>query len=161
LILGSFNGQLCLADWCYRKLRPSIDKRIKVGLDAEFIEEGSDIIEKTKEQLNEYFNCRRTQFELSLLLIGTEFQKDVWNALQQIPYGKRETYLGLSKKLGKVNAIRAVASANGANAISIIVPCHRVIGSNGNLVGYAGGINVKKRLLDIESKKTKNQLVLF
>ena len=161
LILGSYQNQLCLADWRYKKMRDSIDLRIKTGLDTDFIVGNSKIIEETKLQLTQYFNNERTEFDIPLLLIGTDFQKSVWNELMDIPHGKTETYLGLSKKLGNEKAIRAVASANGANAISIIVPCHRIIGSNGKLVGYAGGLSTKKRLLTLENALNNNQLALF
>ncbi|MEN8121332.1 MAG: methylated-DNA--[protein]-cysteine S-methyltransferase [Bacteroidota bacterium] len=161
LILGSFNKKLCLGDWRYRKMRYSIDKRIKNYLKANFREEGSTVIEETKRQLQQYFDRERTEFDLPLLLAGTDFQKNVWNALIKIPYGKTETYLGLSKKLANEKAIRAVASANGANAISIIVPCHRIIGSKGELVGYAGGLPAKKKLLLLENALDNSQLSLF
>jgi len=161
LILGSFNDKLCLADWRYRKMRNTIDNRLKKSLKAEFIEEPSAIIEKTKTQLIEYFNNKRTTFEVDLLLVGTDFQKTVWKELIAIPYGKTNSYLELSKKLNNVKAIRAVASANGANAIAILVPCHRIIGSDGKLVGYAGGLSVKKKLLLLEGAVVENQLSLF
>ena len=120
-------------------MRAAIDKRIQSSLNAEYIEETSDVINETKAQLSQYFNGERKVFDLPLLFIGTIFQKGVWDALQQIPYGKTVSYLELSKNLNNEKAIRAVASANGANAISIIVPCHRIISSDGSLVGYAGG----------------------
>ncbi|MDG2455395.1 MAG: MGMT family protein, partial [Bacteroidia bacterium] len=85
----------------------------------------------------------------------------VWSALNAIPYGQTETYLGLSKRLGNENAIRAVATANGANAIAIIVPCHRIVGSDGSLVGYAGGLPAKKELLALENPDRGRQLELF
>ncbi len=161
LIVGSFNNQLCLCDWRYRKMRSSIDKRIQAGLETSYEEGNSEVIEETIFQLNEYFAGDRTEFNIPLLLVGSDFQKKVWNSLIEIPHGKTETYLGLSKKLGDEKAIRAVATANGANAISIIVPCHRIIGSDGSLVGYAGGISTKKKLLNIENALIKNQLTLF
>jgi len=161
LILGSAMDKLCLCDWRYRKMRPSIDKRIKDGIDADYIEESSNIVTETKTQLTQYFNEERTEFDIPLLLIGSDFQKSVWNALLQIPFGKTETYSGLSRMLENEKAIRAVASANGANAISIIVPCHRIIGSNGRLVGYAGGLNVKRKLLSLENALDESQLSLF
>lgn len=102
-------------------------------------------------QLNEYFEGIRQQFNLKLNPEGTDFQKKVWKALQQIPYGKTLSYLELSKQLGAVKAIRAVANANGKNPLWIIVPCHRVIGSDGSLTGYAGGLHRKKWLLEHES----------
>ncbi len=161
LVLGSYKDGLCLCDWRYRKMRNTIDNRIKAGLDAEYIEESSPIIEETKAQLSQYFDGERTEFDIPILLVGSDFQKSVWNELMQIPYGKTDTYLGLSKKLDNEKAIRAVASANGANCISIIIPCHRIIGSNGKLVGYAGGLSVKKKLLILEKALIDNQLSLF
>lgn len=150
LLIGSHNEHLCLCDWNYRKARTAIDSRIQKGLNTMYIYENSETIQKTIVQLNEYFNKQRTQFDIPLLLIGSEFQKNVWNTLLQIPYGTTETYLNLSKKMNNPNASRAVAAANGTNAISIIVPCHRIIGSNGLLVGYAGGLQTKKKLLELE-----------
>jgi len=161
LILGSYKNKLCLADWRYRKMRTSIDNRLKKGLQANFIEETSEIIEKTKTQLTEYFNNNRSSFEIDLLFVGTDFQKTVWNELIKIPYGKTYSYLELSKKLQNAKAIRAVATANGANAISILVPCHRIIGSDGKLVGYAGGLQAKKKLLLLEGALVENQYSLF
>ncbi len=161
LILGSYQNKICLADWRFRKMRNTIDTRICKKLNAVFIENTSDIIEKTKEQLHEYFAKKRTKFDLDLLLIGTDFQKQVWLELQKIPFGKTYSYLELSKKINNEKAVRAVASANGANAISIIIPCHRIVGSNGKLVGYAGGIPAKKKLLELEGVCINNQLRLF
>jgi len=161
IILGSFRGSLCLADWRYRKMRVSIDRRITTVLDAGFVEESSAVIEETKLQLTQYFRAERKSFDIPILLVGTDFQKKVWNELLKIPYGETESYLGLSKKLNNVKAIRAVASANGANAISILVPCHRIVGSNGKLVGYAGGLKTKKKLLELEGSLIANQLELF
>ena len=158
LILGSYNNELCLCDWRYRKKRNEIDKRIQSGLNTEYQEGDSEVIQNTIKQLEEYFAGKRTEFDIPLLFAGTEFQQRVWNELQKIPFGKTETYLGLSQKLGDEKAIRAVASANGANSISIIVPCHRIIGSNGNLTGYAGGLNAKKKLLELEGSSEQLQL---
>ena len=102
-------------------------------------------------QLDEYFNGTRKKFDLKLNPQGTDFQKSVWKELLEIKYGKSRTYLEQSKELGDVKAIRAVASANGKNPIWIIIPCHRVIGSDGSMTGYAGGIWRKKWLLEHES----------
>lgn len=102
-------------------------------------------------QLDEYFKGSRQQFQIKLNPEGTEFQKRVWNELLKIPYGKTISYLELTKKLGDAKAIRAVANANGKNPVWIIIPCHRVIGSNGSLTGYAGGLHRKKWLLDHEN----------
>ncbi|WP_394747864.1 methylated-DNA--[protein]-cysteine S-methyltransferase [Spongiimicrobium salis] len=117
-----------------------------------------EVLEDAAYQLEEYFNGTRKEFSLSLNPQGTDFQKKVWNALQDIPFGKTCSYLDLSKKLGDVKAIRAVASANGKNPMWIVIPCHRVIGSDGSLVGYAGGLHRKKWLLDHESPVTQQSL---
>ena len=105
----------------------------------------------TIEEMNEYFEGKRKTFDIPLLMVGTAFQKSVWNGLLAVPYGTTASYLKLSKNIGNEKAVRAVASANGANAISILIPCHRIIGSNGNLVGYAGGLPAKKKLLELEN----------
>lgn len=151
LILGSYQNKLCLCDWKYRKMRTTIDNRIKQGLKSEFFDGSTPVIEETKLQLEEYFNQQRQKFDIPLTLVGTHFQKSVWNALLEIPYGETYSYLKLSEHLNNKEAIRAVASANGANAISILVPCHRIIGTDGKLVGYAGGLPAKKKLLELEN----------
>lgn len=102
-------------------------------------------------QLNEYFEGKRQNFSLKLNPQGTDFQQKVWKALQTIPYGTTTTYLKLSQQLGDVKAIRAVANANGKNPLWIVIPCHRVIGSDGSLTGYAGGLHRKQWLLEHES----------
>lgn len=158
LILGSFNEQLCLCDWKYRKMRVAIDNRISNGFDASFEEKETEIIYNTKVQLTEYFNKQREEFFLPLVFVGTEFQKEVWKALQLIPYGKTYSYMELAILLNQPKAIRAIAAANGANAISIIVPCHRIIGSNGKLVGYAGGLDTKDKLLKLEQSDIQPSL---
>lgn len=113
------------------------------------------------EQLIQYFNGQRRQFELPLNQEGTAFQKEVWNELVQIPFGKTISYLELARRIGDTKATRAVANANGKNNIAVIVPCHRVIGSNRELVGYAGGLHRKKWLLDHEAKVAYGVQTLF
>jgi methylated-DNA-[protein]-cysteine S-methyltransferase len=110
-----------------------------------------ELLEDCVQQLREYFEGIRNHFDLILNPEGTDFQKKVWKALEHIPYGKTVSYLDLSKQLGDVKAIRAVANANGKNPLWIIVPCHRVIGTDGSLTGYAGGLYRKQWLLDHES----------
>ncbi len=161
LKIASFQEKLVLADWRYRKMRQSIDQRLMKVLDSEFMEFPSEIIKKSIIQLEQYFKCERQEFDLPIHLIGTEFQKSVWKQLQEIPYGETRSYLKLSQELGNEKAIRAVASANGANGISIIIPCHRIIGSNKELVGYAGGLPGKKKLLELENPNFNTQLTLF
>ncbi len=110
-----------------------------------------DELKSAVAQLQDYFNGKRTKFSFKMNPVGTEFQQRVWQELLNIPFGKTCSYLELSKKLGDVKAIRAVASANGKNPLWIVIPCHRVIGSDGSLTGYAGGLWRKKWLLDHEN----------
>ena len=117
-----------------------------------------EILKDCVQQLDEYFNRTRKQFDLKLNPQGTDFQKRVWEELLLVPYGITRTYLEQTKQLGDVKAIRAVASANGKNPIWIIIPCHRIIGSDGSLTGYAGGIWRKKWLLEHESPSTQQSL---
>lgn len=107
---------------------------------------------ETQTQLKSYFEGKLKQFDLPLKPNGTDFQKRVWNELLTIPFGETNTYLGMAKQLGDEKVIRAAGSANGKNPIGIIIPCHRVIGSDGSLVGYAGGLWRKKWLLELEAK---------
>lgn len=161
LILASFHNRLCLCDWRYRQMRTTIDKRIQDGLGAKYIEGDSETIEIAKKQLSEYFRNERTSFDIPLLFVGTSFQEGVWNALKEIKYGTTKTYAQLSEQLNNPLAIRAVAAANGANALSIFVPCHRIIGTDGKLVGYAGGLAAKKKLLMLEGYLNSQQTELF
>jgi methylated-DNA-[protein]-cysteine S-methyltransferase len=101
-------------------------------------------------QLKEYFSRERKEFDLKLEILGTEFQKKVWNELAKIPYGETISYGELANRMGDKNLMRAVAAANGANPIPIIIPCHRVIGADGSLTGYGGGLDVKQKLLELE-----------
>jgi methylated-DNA-[protein]-cysteine S-methyltransferase len=152
ILLGSYEEKLCLADWKERVSREVIDTRIQKAFKAQYIEQGSLVVDKTIEQLDAYFSGNRRDFGLPLLMVGTPFQKSVWHTLTQIPYGDTVSYMDIAKSIGKPKAIRAVATAIGTNALSIVIPCHRVVGSDGDLRGYAGGLEVKKRLLTLESK---------
>lgn len=118
--------------------------------DAADLDCESDLIKETCRQLSEYFNGERKVFDLPICLRGTEFRKKVWTELLKIPYGKTCTYAEIAQRIGNPKACRAVGGANNKNPIMIIVPCHRVIGSNGKLVGYASGFNIKKALLNME-----------
>jgi methylated-DNA-[protein]-cysteine S-methyltransferase len=115
--------------------------------------EDAAIFAETTEQLRSYFAGERIAFDLPLILEGTEFQKKVWTALQTIPYGETISYKGLAERIGNPNAVRAVGAANGANPIPIIIPCHRVIGNDGSLTGFGGGLPLKKKLLQLESRQ--------
>ncbi|MEL6484142.1 MAG: methylated-DNA--[protein]-cysteine S-methyltransferase [Bacteroidota bacterium] len=131
---------------------------IKVLDETRAIDIIPEVLEDAVYQFQEYFEKKRKQFDLKLNPQGTAFQKKVWQQLQEIPFGKTVSYLELSKTLGDPKAIRAVAAANGKNPLWIVVPCHRVIGSNGDLVGYAGGLSRKKWLLDFESPVQQQSL---
>jgi len=150
MILGSYDNKLCMADWRYRKRRESIDMRLQRGINAIFVEEESMVLNLVKEELAAYFKGLRTTFDIPLLLVGTEFQKSIWQGLLQIPFGTTASYMEMAQNIDNRTAVRAVASAIGANAISIFIPCHRIIGSDGSLTGYAGGLEAKKKLLDLE-----------
>jgi methylated-DNA-[protein]-cysteine S-methyltransferase len=115
---------------------------------------GFDVV---RSQLSEYFERKRVHFEVPIALYGTTFQQSVWNLLQTIPYGETRSYGELADALGNRLAIRAVGLANGRNPISIIIPCHRVVGSNGSLTGYAGGLERKRRLLELEAADIPSQ----
>lgn len=119
------------------------------------------ILNQCAQELAEYFIDKRMFFTVPLSLNGTDFQMKVWENLQNIPFGTTMSYLDMAKSLGDEKVIRAAASANGKNPIAIIVPCHRVIGSNGDLVGYAGGLDKKKWLLEHEGALNRDQLELF
>jgi methylated-DNA-[protein]-cysteine S-methyltransferase len=113
-------------------------------------DERNPILVATEQQLGEYFAGRRTAFDLTVDFSGTEFQRKVWHALLTIPFGETRTYAQIARQIGNPAAVRAVGAANGKNPISIVAPCHRVIGSNGKLTGFAGGLDAKAYLLRLE-----------
>lgn len=127
-----------------KRLQQELRTSVKSGTSA--------VLKLAQQELDEYFSGSRTSFSLPLLLCGTAFQKQVWQALMLIPYGATISYSQQAQRLGKPSAIRAVANANGANAISILVPCHRVIGKDCKLTGYAGGLPAKNYLIHLESE---------
>ena len=152
LVLGAFANRLCLCDWVQGKHREQNEQRLKRILSADFRTGSSSLLDAAALQLDEYFAGQRRRFDIPLLLTGTEFQKKVWQALLEIPYGATISYGELASRIGMPHAVRAVANANGANAISIFAPCHRVIGSDNSLTGYAGGLPAKQYLLGLEQK---------
>ena len=119
------------------------------------------VVAQCVNQLDEYFQAKRKVFELALAPQGTDFQKRVWAQLLEIPYGETVSYLDVARAIGNAKSIRAVGAANGANPLSIIVPCHRVIGSDGKLTGYGGGLWRKEWLLNHERRHSSGQLPLF
>lgn len=169
MVLGARDQYLCLCDWKANRHRERNDNRIKrqLGMEYERIspiyeyERISPIfnkvestafctIRKAKQELDEYFAGKRMAFDIPLLMVGTEFQKSIWQTLQNIPYGSTLSYMDIANQVGNPKGVRAVAQAIGANPLSIFVPCHRVVGSNGALTGYAGGIEAKRCLLELE-----------
>ena len=146
LLLGSYGDMLCLCDWLAEKHHGSVRRRLESLLRAGFVEEVSPVTEEAARQLDEYFAGRRRAFDMPLLLVGTDFQVKVWNELLKIPFGETISYGYLAQRIGMPKAVRAVANANGANPLSVFVPCHRVVGSDRSLTGYGGGIEAKHRI---------------
>lgn len=155
LLLGSLGDRLCLCNWMVEKHPGSVDRRLQSMLDARYEKGGSEVLSEAARQLDEYFGGGRRQFDVPLLFAGTQFQRKVWHALLEIPYGETISYGEMACSLGVPQSVRAVANANGANAISIFAPCHRVIGSKGMLTGYGGGLDAKRYLLDLEKQLTQ------
>ncbi|MCI4668972.1 MAG: methylated-DNA--[protein]-cysteine S-methyltransferase [Bacteroidia bacterium] len=142
---------ICLTEFTDRKMLETEFRDLQHRLHAEILVGENDHIRQAKQELQEYFEGKRQEFSLELDAPGTDFQKAVWDALLQVPFGETRSYQGQAEILGNPKAVRAVARANGMNRIAIIIPCHRIIGKNGKLTGYAGGLERKKWLLDHES----------
>ena len=182
LRLGAFGGRLCLCDWADVPARDFVVRRLERGLHARFAPWPDDgslsgsgprgisdtpdpddsdnpddadrcVLDHAARQLDEYFAGRRRVFDLPLLTVGTPFQRAVWELLTEIPFGGTRSYAWLAAQLGHPRAVRAVAAANRANALSIFIPCHRVVGSDGSLTGYAGGLAAKRLLLGLEQQQ--------
>lgn len=149
---------VCLFDFEYRRSLSKIQQRIQAALGMDYEEGEHTLLNQLEKEVDEYFTGARKVFNVSLQLIGTDFQQKVWKGLLDIPYGETRSYKKQSIHLGDVKAIRAVATANGQNGIAIIIPCHRVIGDNGSLVGYGGGLPKKKWLLEHEARHSGKDL---
>lgn len=149
---------ICLLEFNDRKKLNGQFQKLSKELDAAIVIEENTHFDLLRKELAAYFNDELKEFTVPLDLVGTEFQKKVWQALLTIPYGKTVSYLQQSEAMGNPLSIRAVANANGMNKIAIIVPCHRVIGSNGKLTGYAGGLERKRALLNLEKGITEKNL---
>ena len=134
-----------------------VQEKPELLAEASSLQDSLSILDKTERELAEYFAGSRQSFDIPLLLAGTDFQKSVWQALSEIPYGDVVTYMDVSHAIGNPKAIRAVSQAIGSNPLSILIPCHRVVGSNGALTGYAGGIETKRCLLELENGQEKGQ----
>nr|MBN2276621.1 bifunctional transcriptional activator/DNA repair protein Ada [candidate division Zixibacteria bacterium] len=157
MIAGVVDKGICLLEFADRRMIETQFKRLRRALDAEIIPGPSPLFDKLDLQLKEYFEGRRRNFEIPLVIPGTEFQRKVWEVLQTIPYGTTRSYREQAGLLGRPEAIRAVARTNGDNRIAILIPCHRVIGSDGQLTGYGGGLWRKRYLLDLEKAALKQQ----
>lgn len=155
LILASIGDELCLCDWNEKPCAERNKQRLMRLLKADFEEKESETIRQATSQLDEYFAGKRKEFGLKLRLVGTDFQKSVWRALMEIPYGETRSYMQIAERIGNPKGVRAVAQTIGANGLSIIVPCHRVIGANHSLTGFAGGLEAKRFLLNLEGKFKK------
>ena len=150
LILASMGNALCLCDW--NGLPCAERNKLRIGriVNADFRIAPSPVIEQAKRQLDEYFAGNRKEFNIPLHPVGTVFQIRVWRALLDIPYGETRSYMEIAKIIGNEKGVRAVAQAIGANGIGILIPCHRVIGSNRSLTGFRGGLDKKEFLLELE-----------
>ena len=150
LILASMGNALCLCDWNGMPCTEQNKRRIGRYVNADFRIAPSSVIEQAKRQLDEYFAGNRKEFHIPLHPFGTVFQLRVWRALLDIPYGETRSYMEIAKSIGNEKGVRAVAQAIGANGIGILIPCHRVIGSNRSLTGFRGGLDKKEFLLELE-----------
>ncbi|MFX1285581.1 MAG: methylated-DNA--[protein]-cysteine S-methyltransferase [Promethearchaeota archaeon] len=153
LIVGTTSKGCCLLEFKDRHDLFNIKTRYKKWYRLDCIEGSHPILDKLEIELKEYFNGKLRDFSIPLDLRGTPFETSVWNALQKIPYGETRSYGEIAKTIGKSSASRAVGRANGNNPVAIVVPCHRVIASNGKLHGYGGGLWRKEKLLALESQK--------
>jgi len=157
MLAGATSAGICLLEFVDRRMLETQLKRIKKYFKADLAAGESPYFSVLNQELNEYFEGKRKEFTVPLDVAGTEFQKNVWNVLIGIPYGETRSYKDQAIALGNPKGVRAVAAANGNNAIGIIIPCHRVIGSDGRLVGYGGGLWRKKFLLELESPQNLNK----
>lgn len=147
---------ICLLEFTDRKMLETEFKDLRRRLNAVILPGENDHLVRVQSELSEYFEGKRRHFTVALHTPGTDFQRSVWRVLQEIPYGETRSYKQQAIAIGNPSGVRAVASANGQNLVSIIIPCHRVIGSDGHLTGYGGGLFRKKWLLDFESRNYKN-----
>lgn len=150
LLLGGLGDRLCMCDWKNGKNHGLVERRLRQSLNVCFSPGITEVTEHAATQLDEYFAGRRREFSVPLLFAGTEFQQEVWREMLNVGYGETVSYGELARRIGRPRSVRAVANACGGNAISVLAPCHRVVGSDGRLTGYAGGVEVKEALLALE-----------
>lgn len=157
MIIGSYSEAICICGWAGSERLAEVEHRVNRCLCTRMVGGQTAAIQNAISQLEEYFAGERKEFEVPIQFAGSEFQCRVWKELMAIPYGVTISYAEQARRMGNAKAVRAVASANAANAISIIVPCHRVIGGNHKLTGYAGGLEVKQKLLELETRASWNR----
>ncbi len=150
MLIATYGGRLVMTDWAGGKQRNAIDRRLTRLLGASIVVGDDPLMDRAVTQLEEYFVGTRREFTLPLLTAGTPFQKAVWDALLKLPYGVTATYAQIAAAVGRPKAVRAVANACAVNPLTIVIPCHRVIGSGGSLTGYDAGLDVKRQLLALE-----------
>jgi AraC family transcriptional regulator of adaptative response/methylated-DNA-[protein]-cysteine methyltransferase len=150
MLAGATSKAVVLLEFVDRPMLPTQLERIQKRFSCVFVPEANRLLEQMKQELEAYFSGDLEQFTVPLDFPGTEFQQKVWTALLTVPYGKTASYLDLATWIGDPKAVRAVARANGDNRIAIVIPCHRIIGSDGSLTGYGGGLHRKKKLLELE-----------
>lgn len=150
MLAGATDDELCLLEFCDRPMLPTQLERVRRYHDAVLVPGETRVTSKTASQLEAYFEGRLREFELPLALRGTEFQVAVWRELLTIPFGETRSYGEQAQRIGRPGALRAVGKTNGDNRLAIVVPCHRVIGADGKLTGYGGGLWRKQRLLELE-----------
>lgn len=159
LLLGEHGGRLCLCDWCGADEPVCVKRSVVQRLNAECRWERAELIDVAVSQLDEYFGLKnddvtavsvREQFDVPLMLVGTPFQQRVWSALTEVPFGSTVSYGAFARSLGYERGFQAVAQAVGANPLSVILPCHRIVGGDGSLTGYSGGLDAKRWLLEWE-----------
>ena len=150
MLAAATDDELVMLEFVDRRMLPTQVRRIRERLDVVFVPAGNEVIDRARSMLDAYFRARLRVFDLPLRPCGTPFQLEVWDALGEIPYGDTTSYADLARRLGRPAAVRAVGRANGMNALAIVIPCHRVVGADGKLVGYGGGLWRKQRLLDLE-----------
>lgn len=154
MLAAATDEGLCLLEFVDRRMLPRQVERIRRGLKVVFAPGRNEVIDRTAGQLDAYFDGTRTDFDLPLAPCGSPFQRSVWSELLAIPPGETRSYADVAEAVGRPKAVRAVGTANGANALAIVIPCHRVVGADGRLAGYGGGLWRKKRLLELEGART-------
>jgi AraC family transcriptional regulator of adaptative response/methylated-DNA-[protein]-cysteine methyltransferase len=150
MVAAATGTHLLLLEFAHRRMLDEQLARVRRAIGCDLVPGDSPVFELVRQQLHEYFRAGRRDFDLPLETPGTPFQTRVWNELRRIPHGTTTTYARVAQSVGQPTAVRAVARANGDNRIAIIIPCHRVIGSDGSLTGYGGGLWRKKKLLELE-----------